>query len=204
MGPRCWNAEGPNFSCCDKVAEEPSAGSEGFKSPALIFTRGSLVVKQQPHKLQTVGFDTHPRTHFPFRKRDQASAWRPIDGALRSGTFPASVTQPLFCFFPMALTKYQARVRQAVLVAGDYWSALKRLSYPYWAATARHSESDAVCEYPFWSPVTAVRHAKSGLLGAGEVTCHNSVFKISRQAGARNVWKIPAGLRARLGHQNVN
>jgi hypothetical protein len=111
----------------------------------------------------------------------------------------------------MALSPFQARKRQFVLIVQDYARALLQLRLrPYTASLDfLATEVPAVGQplawaknYRFFTPSAAVARAKCSAAASRTVTTPSTGYAIERP-DAKKQWLIPAELRARLGHRSV-
>jgi hypothetical protein len=108
----------------------------------------------------------------------------------------------------MALTAVQARWRQVKLIARDYLRAIvsRRGLPPYQAC--RHGEIISPDIPPslalafFWRPSAAVDFARGSSQNREAVGVPGDVFIVTREQRGKQ-WKLPAALRARLGHRNI-
>lgn len=110
------------------------------------------------------------------------------------------------------LTNRQAHLRAARVIFLDYVSSLVRGNLrPYWARRETNEITNSGLtdiNHPytrfFFSPSAAVRHVKGAPIGQGRIGTRDCVWVLTRQAGVRANWVIPAPLRVRLGHQNAS
>jgi hypothetical protein len=110
----------------------------------------------------------------------------------------------------MALTAVQARWRQVKLIAGDYRVALLRVAdfKPYWAQFLQAQTSDAtvpprVVGRRFFLPSSAVAWVRAkAQVNEATVGILNWTLTVTREQRGKQ-WKLPAALRARLGHRNI-
>lgn len=102
----------------------------------------------------------------------------------------------------MSLSRPAATLRKCLLVIKDYKDAwLNFTPKPY---LAMRDHVDSVHEAWFFTPRGAFEYVRGSLVGHGNIVTQREHFSLTRKAGKRNYWTMPAEFRARLGHQNVS